>query len=249
MRRLLLLAVLSLGFSSLWSQDLDSQTDSATLFDVYLKDGTVLKSAILKSNPQNLLVIQLSDGQLMTIFQGEIMKLQQPKWTKRQSYFNKIDRRGYYNITEMALMFGRNTYGYTVIGLSVYNISGHRFKDYFQLGLGVGIDLYQGYRTVPIFASLRGDILRSKVMPYYYASFGYSPAWALPGTFEEISGGINYSFGVGLKFPANKKAWLLGIGHKAQNLHTRSGDFENLGWEEEENRHLRRLAISFGVTF
>lgn len=249
MRLIILVVILSLGLSDLRSQDFDSQPDSTTLFDVYLKNGTVFKSVTLVFDSQNRFEIHLSDGQFVTVSQQEIKKFEQAKLAKRQSYFDKINRRSYFNITEMALLFGRNSYGSTVIGLSVYTINGHRFNDYLQLGLGVGIDLYQGYRTIPIFINLRGDIQRSKIIPYYYASFGYSPAWSVQGTFDEIDGGINYSLGVGLKFPANNKAWLLGIGHKAQNLKTRSGNFELWGWEEEENRHLRRLAISFGLTF
>ena len=231
-------------------QDLGIEVDSSDRFDVYLKNGVVLKSVTLDFEPRDQLKVHFPDGQFVYVRQGELKRIKAAKGTKRQAYFDKIKRRDFYSIIDMGLMFAHNRGGGNPIALSVQTIHGHRFKHYLHLGLGIGIDLYEGYRTLPIFVNLRGDILEeAKIMPYYYASLGYSHAWSVWQRFDEINGGPTFDLGVGLKFPANNKAWLLGIGHRSQYLRTQSGNFEQWGWEEDEKRRLRRLEISFGVTF
>ena len=231
------------------SQEMGTEVDSSHRFDVYLKNGTIFKSVTLEFTSQDQLQVNLPDGQFVTVTQEELERFEVTQVSKRQAYSDKINSRDFFSIIGMGLMFSHNRGGGTPIALSVQTIHGHRFSDYLHLGLGLGIDLYEGYRTLPMFVDVRGEIPGAKIMPYYYANFGYSPAWSVRDRFDQINGGITYGLGVGLKFPANNKAWLLGIGHRSQNLNTQSGNFELWGWEDQEKRRLRRLVISFGITF
>ncbi|CAN5582945.1 hypothetical protein BH10BAC2_BH10BAC2_10910 [soil metagenome] len=92
------------------------------------------------------------------------------------------------------------------------SINGVQYKTWFG-GIGIGIDQYH-IRTVPVFASIRKDLLNKASTPFVYADIGAQIMW--PRNKEEwqygnqeFKAGVYYDAGAGYKLGIVKKHALL----------------------------------------
>ena len=104
---------------------------------------------------------------------------------------------------------------------------------------------------LPIYASVRGVLLKRKVSPYYFANLGASPAWGRP-TDEFVTnlatrGGWMMQLGLGYQINLTNSALLFHLGYKSQQTQI---NYEQNWWGNdsfvEEKRLIRRVSVGIG---
>ncbi len=183
---------------------------------IYLKNKNIIRGHIIKKN-DSLYTIQTADGSIYNYMLPYVEKVVQEK-----AYHNFINKaNGFAHYTELGtLVAGKTTQqGVTTAAFSFQTVNGYKFNQYAMLGFGVGADLYATQTIVPLFASLRGDIISTgNVVPFYFADAGYGAniTQKSPGS-DNFKGGLLYAAGLGLKIPFNRTAgFLLSLGYRYQ---------------------------------
>jgi hypothetical protein len=182
---------------------------------VYLKNKWILRGKILEQD--SVLKLQTRDGNIYVFNSGEIDSVSNEHVWKNFYYRSK----GFAHFTELGpLVAGKTTInGVTTAAFSFQTINGYKFSEYFFAGLGVGADLYATQTILPVFASVRGDLLKNgSVLPFYFAEAGYgiNITQNSPGA-TDFKGGFEYAWGLGVKIPFNRNAgFLLGMGYRYQ---------------------------------
>ena len=96
-------------------------------------------------------------------------KIEKPKKPKviRE---NNPQREGFFVIPEVGFL-GVDYYGYT---LSLQGIFGYEFNNHLAFGVGTGLNFSNIEHYIPLYISLRGDITKKQIAPYYSIDFGYN---------------------------------------------------------------------------
>ena len=128
----------------------------------------------------------------------------------------------------------------TTAAFSFQMVNGYRFSRRLFAGLGVGADLFATETILPVFGSLRGDILKKgDFIPYYFVDLGYG----FNGTRNEsitYKGGLAAAAGIGFKINlVNDKGFLVSFGYRFQEASRTMGSME-------ERRNYQRLALRAG---
>jgi hypothetical protein len=123
----------------------------------------------------------------------------------------------FHSIIQTGLLEGEST-----TALQFQSINGIQYKTWFG-GIGIGIDHYH-IRTVPVFASIRKDILNSASTPFLYADLGAQIVWprnkeTLQYGNQDFKAGVYYNAGAGYKLGIVKKhALLVSAGYSLKKL-------------------------------
>lgn len=128
----------------------------------------------------------------------------------------------------------------TTAAFSFQMVNGYRFSRRLFTGVGVGADLFATETIIPLFGSVRGDIIRSgDFIPFYFADFGYG----FNATRNEritYEGGLSAAIGIGFKINLiNEKGFLVSFGYRYQQASLQQNGVV-------ENRDYRRLALRAG---
>jgi hypothetical protein len=205
---------------------------------IYLQDSSVIRGAI-KDTVNGMIRIKVRDGSVFAYPSSAIIKTTYEKRSPVYEYAN-----GFGNFTEIgALIAGKTTIeGVTTAAFSFQTVNGYSFSNALFAGLGLGADLYATQTFIPVFASLRGNLLKSgTLIPFYFLDGGYGVniTQDSPGN-EDFKGGILYAAGLGLKIPFNKTAgFLISLGYRYQaSEYTQNGFGREIVY--------RRLALRAG---
>ncbi len=162
-------------------------------------------------------------------------------------------QRGIFHLANLGLQIGDNSNGATTT-FTIHTVNGYVFSPHLMVGVGIGLDHYDGIRALPLYASIQGIITDRKVSPFYFANVGGS--WAWPGnrgsgiTYERTEGGLFAHGGLGYQINLARSALLFSGGYKIQQSDF-AYNFE--GWQSEtfieEKRLLRRATVTIGFTF
>jgi hypothetical protein len=135
-------------------------------------------------------------------------------------------------------------------------INGYQFSQYLGTGIGVGMNKFGNYISLPIYASIKGYILDRKVSPFYFGDVGYGLAWASDKTHEgysinNVKGGVYWQLGAGYQFNFYNNSFVITLGYVNQNS---TAEYEYDYWaidgvEISEKRLLRRVNLSIGFLF
>lgn len=97
----------------------------------------------------------------------------------------QINVRGYKGMVNAGWIFADNSHDYSKSNVSVeiLTVHGYQFNPYLFAGIGAGIELYRGDKTtarstehaeyIPLFADVRGHLLKGRISPYADAKIGY----------------------------------------------------------------------------
>src|SRR5579871_4970452 len=124
---------------------------------VYLKNKWILRGKILQKD--SVVKLQTRDGNIYVFNSGEIDSIMHDHtWS---NFFYK--QNGFAHFTELGpLIAGKTTIdGVTTAAFSFQTVNGYKFSQYAFTGLGIGADLYATQTILPLFASIRGDILKN----------------------------------------------------------------------------------------
>ncbi|MBS1598345.1 MAG: hypothetical protein JST75_08965 [Bacteroidetes bacterium] len=212
MKQYLLLTILIISTNKILLSQKKSTDDV-----VYLKNQWVLRGQII-SDDSIKISIRTFDGNIFVFRRSEIENIAKEKKWSGYHYREK----GFVHYTELGpLVAGKTSIeGVTTAAFSFQTVNGYKFSRYAQAALGVGADLYATQTILPVFGSLRGDIIRSDgVIPFYFLDAGYGINITQNSAItSDFKGGLLYAAGVGLKIPFNRTAgFLLSLGYRYQN--------------------------------
>lgn len=210
---------------------------------VYLLNGNILTGSLKDHINFDFIELQITDSISIKIPQDAIRKITNYKLYPL-GYLS--DKKGLITIIELGLNFREgNSNEIGMNGISFHIINNYKLSKYFSGGLGIGIDNLNRLATIPLYLSLRGDVLKGVVTPVYQADIGYgfvSETWE-PGT---TKGGLYLHPGVGIKFYARRLAFGLNTGYKIQKS---SYSHSTPTFEVNEKRTFRRITLRTLIYF
>ena len=227
---------------------------------IYLKNGVRIKGAILESTTSTAINVRIENqADPVPIKYDHIKKI---KFRGYGSLNEEMDKRigsapglhlnSFFHELRGGLLFGDEN-----IDVSIHSLNGYQFSKYLGTGLGVGVNKFGNYVTLPIYATIKGYLKDGSVSPFYYGDIGYGFAWDTNKNkdyyiVEDVQGGLYWQVGVGYQFNFYKSALVLSLGYINQQS---SAEYTTYGWwgvgdiEVSENRLLRRVSFSVGILF
>jgi hypothetical protein len=106
----------------------------------------------------------------------------------------------------------------TTAAFTFQTVNGYKFSHYLFTGIGVAADLYATQTIVPLFASVRGDLMKQgKFIPFYFADGGYGIDITASTTTISYKSGAMFAAGIGFKIPINNgPGFLVSFGYRLQ---------------------------------
>lgn len=128
----------------------------------------------------------------------------------------------------------------TTAAFSFQMVNGYRFSRYVFTGIGVGADLFATETILPVFGSVRGDLLRKgDFIPFYFADLGYGFNVTRNPSIS-YRGGAALALGIGFKINlVQQKGFLVSFGYRYQQASRSTGN-------NSESGNYRRLALRAG---
>lgn len=147
------------------------------------------------------------------------------------SSMNHSPVRGFGHYTEIgALAATRNRPdNVTTAAFTFQTVNGYRFSRRVFTGIGVAADLYATQTIIPVFASVRGDLLKDvRFIPFYFVDAGYGIDITSSVTSISYEGGMMFASGIGFKVPLyNGAGFMVSFGYRLQKGSTTEGGTEN----------------------
>lgn len=113
----------------------------------------------------------------------------------------------------------------TTAAFSFQTVNGYRFSDRLFTGIGLAADLYATQTVIPVFASVRTNLVRKGIfVPYLFADGGYGFDITTSSTSIQYQGGPMFAVGLGFKIRFSAVAGFhLNMGYRIQNGKTVTG--------------------------
>ncbi len=116
---------------------------------------------------------------------------------------------------------GNLLFGQDDVSVGLQTINGYQFSQYLGTGLGVGLNKFGNYITVPLYASVKGYLINKKTSPFYYGDIGYGFAWKTDkndDVFEvdKMRGGLYWQIGLGYQVNFYNSALVFSFGYVNQ---------------------------------
>ncbi len=248
MKRLIPLTILILvGAQALAQDQIKPNLDQPIPVVVELVDGEQIEGIIHSPAEETLKLFIKSSNQTHILEYGNIKSI---TFLKVQS-FEKGDLSRFFNVTEIGIILGRSDLDQISGNFTIHTINGFMAKEYLGAGIGIGLDFYDQATVLPFYLSVRASIPQKNIRPYYFVNAGYSHAWENANqnfdNIDKVRGGWMLHPGLGFEFKLEKTSLLLTAGYKVQKLTTWFGPI--FGVETKEDRTIRKVAISIGITF
>lgn len=245
--------IISLGFIS---QNIQAQSTDIIKF----KDKSEYRGNIKEYKEGEYLKVEVG-GTLITIDENQLANIKEIGFDKLSIYSNK---RGFWKELQVGMSVGqsngfRGNESHPVINV----VSGYQFNQYLGVGLGSGYQHFSRINIVPIYASLRGDLLSNQIAPFYYFNLGYAIGIdKKDGIFFDddlkMKGGFLLGSGLGLRFKLKKSYLTTSVGYKLQKSRSER-EFSPIffdtrfapGGDESiiEKRTYKRMEIKIGIGF
>ena len=254
---IIFLTVLSLAPAFLRGQE--SAVDRNRYEDVlYLKDGSVLKGRLHHYVKGEIIVFELSTGDVLEYTQSEIKRFVQggvaanPGEVKGPKPY-EFKEEGVYFSFALGLGIGRNSRNENAVAPDLTAGAGYHFSRWLGLGGGFGVDVYAPERSeiiYPIFGEIRGYLLQARQSPYYAFRSGYGIAVKdEDNRVLEAKGGWYVNPSLGLRWGASAGVnFVTEVGLQFQRAeYTRA--FGAPGEREIQSRQYKRLIFRLGIVF
>lgn len=184
---------------------------------LHLKNKWIIRGKIIQRS-DSATTIRTLDGSVFVFDNGQIAEIaKETPWALQTTR-----EKGFALFTELGpLIAGRTTIdGVTTAAFSFQTAGVYAFTQKLMPGLGAGADLYATQTILPLFFTLRGNLLPHDdgFMPFYFADLGYGVNITQPSASgTAFKGGLLYAAGLGIKVPFNKRAgFLLSLGYRYQ---------------------------------
>jgi hypothetical protein len=208
--------ILGLLAIQIGSQDLHAQSRSNEEDVLYLKNGWVLRGIVSKSSGDSISII--TGDRNRYIFPGtDVDHIAHEKKKRTEGNYRN---HGFGHFTEVgALAATKNRPdNVTTAAFSFQTVNGFRFGPRLFTGLGIAADLYATQTTIPLFASIRGDMLtKGLFVPYYFVDGGYGFDITSSTTTISYKSGPMFAAGIGFKIRfSNTAGFHVNFGYRMQ---------------------------------
>ncbi|MEM8892067.1 MAG: hypothetical protein AAGD28_29080 [Bacteroidota bacterium] len=226
---------------------------------IELKDGHIIHGWILEQEPGKHIKVELVGGSILIIEQEKIESI-----SRDPSRFLRVKR--VYNYRQKPILYReRGAYMYLSshfsfregddrnrVDVGIHIRTGYRVNRLMALGMGVGVDNYEGGTFMPIYLDLSGDMMRSRVTPHFHISGGYAFAVNPNWPNAQIEGGLYTFAALGYKIHTQGNLeWTVMGGYKFQQASERPNNF--FGGVPGENNlrdvEYQGLTLQFSVGF
>ncbi|WP_187262664.1 hypothetical protein [Pontibacter beigongshangensis] len=161
---------------------------------------------------------------------------------------------GYVGSVELGFLYGKfknpfNNPPTYMASPTVQLFNGYRAHRLFAIGATTGLDFYENLLVTPLTLGIRGDILNTRVSPFYSLDAGYGATFlSSKRAGERPDGGWLLNPALGLRVrTGNQTAYLFSLGYKQQRVDTES----MTGWGVQVNERItyKRLSLRMGFMF
>ncbi len=220
---------------------------------IYLKNGSAIRGQILEHKFGDFIKIESSGHNVWVFSSKDIDRIVKEDHLPPKKWDLNIKEKGYFNITDVGLLAGRDSYQ-NRYSFSSLIINGYQFKNRLSLGLGTGIE-FMDIPLAPAFLDVRHTILKGKLSPFIGVQGGY--AFPLVNYYNNgyepiYKGGYMVGSVVGIKnYMSDNTAIVFSVGFRHQKLLSTRTQW---GWEGDEQitqvyNLYNRIAIRAGLHF
>ncbi len=227
---------------------------------IVLKNGIKINGGIVGSFDEKMLKVNIDSSNIIFVRYDHIKKIvfkenNKAGGVKPEELIGlqpSLNIKSFYHEFRGGLLIGEEN-----TSITVQTINGYQFSKYLGSGLGLGVNKYGNYITLPIYATVKGYLYDKKVSPFYYGDIGYGFAWQSnrnENVFEldNVQGGLYWQLGLGYQVNFYKSAMTFTLGYSNQDSKAEYTYFS--GWDinsvkVSERRILRRFALSIGFLF
>ncbi len=253
--------IILLGLFLAWSSQ-PVRAQEKTTATVYLINGRVLQGTIINSVFEDYLTLEIDEvthvdirlDKIKSIYFGKYTPEPAVKEVRQRPAYQYEFQRGFFSMADVGLLLGQSGSGRRAM-FSANMVHGFAFQPHLQAGLGIGVDPRETIATLPVYASLRGTLMKRKVSPYYFLNAGYGFAFKNQNytgfQFTKVRGGLMLQPGVGYQVHMRNSALLLAVGYRLQRsfLEYTTPDWGGGEIFYSEKRLSRRVSLSLGLRF
>lgn len=226
---------------------------------ISLINGVKIKGAIVESFDEDKLKVKIDNGNSLLISYDRISNIKfkgygtiNNKFKKRLENPPALKTKSFYNEVRGGLMFGEEA-----LNVTVQSINGYQFSKYLGTAIGIGVNKYGNYVTMPFYTQIKGYLSDKKVSPFYFGDIGYGFAWKTSKNedqfeLDNLQGGLYWQLGLGYQINFYNSSMTFSLGYvsqdsKAEYVYYRPWDIDDV--EISERRLLRRVVFSVGFLF
>ncbi len=220
---------------------------------IYLKDGSIYRGQISGTTADGSIKLLTHDNNLIVFNKSQIDSMKQEKSKSGNSASGFTTKtKGYFNVTNVGLLAGSNG-----AGALFETVNGYRFNHFLEVGGGTGIE-YTNVVLLPVYLSVRSDLLKGKATPFVHADCGYNFYVGSRNNYnyyyEDLSlqkylyrGGLNASGGVGIKINTRSDfAFMISWAYKFEHW---SYDYDYLDTHTHYDYNYQRMVLKLGLEF
>lgn len=225
-----------------------SAQDVGRIDIIILNDGSTIKGTVLEDSEEST-IIKMTSGTEISLPTNSIEKVRPGK--ENLTYFTNGKARkeiGYFGFIKTGILFPKLENYYWDSGATLNTVHGYRFNKNLAVGLGIGIDNYEGINVIPLYAHIRYEPWGKKVRPYISLDAGYGFPTG-NDNFSTFDGGALLQPAIGLQFSARTGGGMfIEWGQKFQWIQRSFDDWWSSSSQKEMWR-LSRTGLTFGYQF
>ncbi|GDX53355.1 hypothetical protein LBMAG27_24020 [Bacteroidota bacterium] len=220
---------------------------------IYLKDGSIYRGQISGTTTDGSIKLLTFGNNLVVLNKLQIDSMKQETVKGKNFSAMNIKSKGYFNVTNVGLLAGSNG-----AGALFETVNGYRFNHFLEVGGGTGIE-YTNVVLLPVYLSVRSDLLKGKSTPFIHADCGYNfyvgsrnnyyyPYYGDLSLQKYIyRGGLNASAGVGIKINTRSDfAFMISWAYKFEHW---SYDYDYLDNHTHYDYNYQRMVLKLGLEF
>lgn len=226
---------------------LSAQVEQPVKVRIQLQNHESIHGRLLLKEIPVILSVYINDNDSMAVPTKIIRQITIEKGTEENP-------RGmvYFNNTTIGILTGRtNSQSSYRSMITAEMVNGIIINTYFWTGLGVAFDQFPEVSTLPLFLTIRGDMMKQPFTPFYFFDIGTGPSWNAQDPFsteQETDAGLMYHFGSGIKIYGDSRInVMLAIGFKSQQI-----KFTRNLWDDQEeviDRNYKNFSFRIGIGF
>lgn len=242
----------------LWSSNLSAQKMEQDA--VHLKNGSIIRGQVIEHEKEGKIKIEILGGSVLVYQSSEVVKMEKEIVNRRGRYrpkrpMHKMDK-GYYVSIVAGKSLGNGDFGAPEPGLSISGTAGYHFHRLLGVGAGASLSTFGLYPFVPVYANIRGYLLKSSTSLFYDLNVGYGFAlpsvvhanfWGQQGT-NTSQGGLYLRPSIGIRFASTRRTHVvMDFGYEIQ-----FAKYDYLDWNNNpvaEKRAFYRPSLRIGVVF
>lgn len=235
--------------------------------EVHLKNGSVLKCKIIEFKTEEKIKLEIQGGSVLVYNANDVAKINRGRTsaakdensTKGHFYTNELYFSALFSFIGGYRQASWSNDDIPTLGCGLKFSAGKAINRHLMLGGGIGWSYMHNYfmysAHFPVFAEIRGDILKNSNSLYYAFGLGYNIAkqrnvmsWT-GTTMVEAKGGIYLNPAIGLRFASkSKKHFCLELNY---GIHTASYSYTGTNGEiiGPTNNVFIRPTLALGMLF